>query len=79
DGYSTKTKAEIIQELYQEGRKIMFVDDHPDNCLNVRQTFPKAEIWLMSRPFNDDFIHPEIRRARNWTEILEHTRKATTS
>ena len=78
-GYSTQTKAEIIQELFQEGKKVMFVDDHPDNCLNVRETFPKAEIWLMSRPFNDDFIHPEIRRAKNWAEVLEHTSKAATS
>ena len=79
DGYSKKTKAEIIQELHQEGKKVMFVDDHPDNCLNVWENFPKAEIWLMTRPFNYDFIHPKIRRARNWNEVLEHTRKATNS
>ena len=79
DGYSKKTKAEIIQELHQEGKKVMFVDDHPDNCLNVWENFPKAEIWLMTRPFNYDFIHPKIRRAGNWNEILEHTSKAANS
>ena len=79
DGYSKKTKAEIIQELHQEGKKVMFVDDHPDNCLNVWENFPKAEIWLMTRPFNYDFIDPKIRRARNWDEILEHTSKAANS
>ena len=73
DGYSTQTKAEVIKELHQEEKTVMFVDDHPDNCLNVRESFPEAEIWLMSRPFNDDFEHPEIRRARNWTEVLEHS------
>ena len=73
DGYSTQTKAEVIKELHQEEKTVMFVDDHPDNCLNVRESFPEAEIWLMSRPFNDDFKHPEIRRARNWTEVLEHS------
>ena len=73
DGYSTQTKAEVIEELHQEEKTVMFVDDHPDNCLNVRESFPEAEIWLMSRPFNDDFEHPEIRRARNWTEVLEHS------
>ena len=73
DGYSTQTKAEVIKELHQEEKTVMFVDDHPDNCLNVRESFPEAEIWLMSRPFNDDFEHPEIRRARNWAEVLEHS------
>ena len=79
DGYSKKTKAEIIQELHQEGKKVMFVDDHPDNCLNVWENFPKAEIWLMTRPFNYDFIDPKIRRARNWNEVLDHTSKAANS
>ena len=66
-------------KLYQEGKKVMFVDDHPDNCLNVWENFPKAEIWLMTRPFNYDFIHPKIRRARNWNEVLKHTSKAANS
>ena len=78
DGYSTQTKAEVIQELLQEEKTVLFVDDHPDNCLNVRESFPEAEIWLMSRPFNDDFDHPEIRRARDWAEVLEHSSKTAT-
>ena len=73
DDHPAKTKADVIRELLQEGKKIMFVDDHPDNCLNVRESFPEAEIWLMSRPFNDDFKHPEIRRAMNWGDVLGHS------
>ena len=73
DGYSNRKKAEVIQELHQEEKTVMFVDDHPENCLNVCESFPEAEIWLMSRPFNTDFEHSEIRRARNWTEILENS------
>jgi len=69
-----QTKADVIKELYQKEKGILFVDDHPDNCLNVRETFPDAEIWLMSRPFNTDFEHPEIRRAKNWSEVLDHSR-----
>ena len=46
-----KNKAEVIGELHQEEKSIIFVDDHPDNCLNVLESFPDAEIWLMSRPF----------------------------
>jgi len=56
----------------------MFVDDHPDNCLNVRESFPEAEIWLMSRPFNADFNNPEIRRAKDWAEVLDHSSNTAT-
>ena len=78
DGYSTQSKAEVILELHQKEKTVLFVDDHPDNCLNVRESFPEAEIWLMSRPFNEDFTHPEIRRARNWAEVLEHSSTVST-
>ncbi len=73
EGKTSKTKAEVIQELRQDDESVIFVDDHPDNCLNVLESFPDAEIWLMSRPFNADFKHPEIRRAIDWSEVLEHS------
>ena len=74
EDHPVQTKADVIKELYQKGKDILFVDDHPENCLNVRESFPDAEIWLMSRPFNADFEHSKIRRAINWSEILEHSR-----
>ena len=70
---TSKTKAEVIQELLQTDDSVIFVDDHPDNCLNVLESFPDAEIWLMNRQFNADFKHPEIRRANDWSEVLEHS------
>ena len=73
DDHPAKTKADVIKELNQEGAGVLFVDDHPDNCLNVREVFPDAEIWLMSRPFNSNFQHPKIRRASNWSEVLDYT------
>ena len=60
-------------KLQHEEEKILFVDDHPDNCLNVRDSFPEAEIWLMSRTFNDDFEHPGIRRAKDWSDVFENS------
>ena len=74
EGKKSNTKAEVIQELLQENDSVIFVDDHPDNCKNVLESFPDAEIWLMSRPFNADFKHQRIRRANDWSEILEHSR-----
>ena len=74
EGKKSNTKAEVILELLQENDSVIFVDDHPDNCKNVLESFPDAEIWLISRPFNADFKHPGIRRANDWSEILEHSR-----
>ena len=73
EDHPAKTKADVIRELNQKENGVLFVDDHPDNCLNVREAFPDAEIWLMSRPFNSNFEHPKIRRATNWSEVLEYT------
>tara|TARA_B100000700_G_scaffold300790_1_gene369351 strand:+ start:19 stop:630 length:612 start_codon:yes stop_codon:yes gene_type:complete len=73
EDHPAKTKADVIRELNQEENGVLFVDDHPDNCLNVREVFPDAEIWLMSRPFNSNFEHPKIRRATNWSVVLEYT------
>ena len=55
EDHPAKTKADVIRELNQKENGVLFVDDHPDNCLNVREAFPDAEIWLMSRPFNSNF------------------------
>ena len=76
DENSAKTKADVIRELNQKEKGVLFVDDHPDNCINVREEFPDAEIWLMSRPFNSNFEHPKIRRATNWSEVLEYTKNS---
>jgi len=73
DGHPAQTKADVIMKLQQKEEKILFVDDHPDNCLNVCDSFPEAEIWLMSRPFNDDFEHPKILRARDWSDVFKYS------
>lgn len=75
DGDPPLTKADIMKTLVEAGETILFVDDHPDNCLNVFEAFPEAHIWLMSRAFNQDFQHPMIRRAYQWEDILNFTKE----
>ena len=77
EGKKSKTKAEVIKELLKADESFIFVDDHPDNCLNVLESFPDAEIWLISRAFNADFKHPLIRRANDWSEVLKHSGMST--
>ena len=75
DGHPAQTKAELIQDLLEDNEGFMFVDDHPDNCINVHENFPDAEVWLMSRAHNLDFNHSVIRRALHWDDIMKHPRE----
>ena len=75
DGHPPRTKADVIEELLEDDEQLLFVDDHPDNCINVHDAFPKAEVWLMSRAHNQDFTHPKIRRASHWDDVIEHPRE----
>ncbi len=77
------TKAEVVERLRGNGNgggpgpsggraaAGFFIDDHPDNCLDVLGNCPGVEVWVMSRHFNRDFSHPEVRRARGWQDLFQ--------
>jgi len=64
------TKADLVQRLRRTGHPALFVDDHPENCLDVLRNCPGVEVWLMSRGFNRDFHHPAIVRTEGWPELI---------
>lgn len=66
-----RSKGEVVDSLRSEGEGGLFVDDHPDNCLDVHALCPEVEVWLMSRRFNQDFRHPGIRRAPDWNRLFQ--------
>lgn len=77
DGTAPRTKAEVVRELRAPGHgngtageSALFLDDHPDNCLDVLQHCPDVEVWLMTRRFNREFSHPQVRRASGWEAVL---------
>jgi hypothetical protein len=39
--------------------------------VDVVQHCERVEVWLMSRHFNREFAHPAIRRAQDWTSVIE--------
>jgi hypothetical protein len=65
-GLKPRTKSEVIAQLRRSGEHALFVDDHPDNCLDVLENCGDTEVWVMTRLFNRDFAHPDIRRAQDW-------------
>ena len=70
-GVKPRSKSELIAELRAEGEPSLFMDDHPENCLDVLQNCPEVEVWLMSRRFNREFAHPAIRRAQSWQCVFD--------
>lgn len=65
-----QSKAQVIQALRDARGEGLFVDDHPDNCVDVHRNCPDVEVWLMSRRFNRGFEHPAIRRAPDWETLF---------
>jgi FMN phosphatase YigB (HAD superfamily) len=66
-----RSKAQVVEALRSQRGKALFVDDHPDNCLDVHRNCPEVEVWLMSRRFNRDFRHPVIRRTDGWEALFQ--------
>jgi uncharacterized HAD superfamily protein len=70
DDIVPKTKAQTIAALRRSHEPALFMDDHPENCLDVVRNCQDVEVWLMSRRFNRHFAHPQVRRAQDWTCVL---------
>ena len=66
-----QSKSSIISSLRPTGTQALFVDDHPENCLDVLNNNPQVEVLLMQRRFNADFHHPRIQRVKTWGAIFE--------
>jgi hypothetical protein len=65
------TKADVVGRLHTSGNGGLFIDDHPENCMDVVRNCREVEVWLMSRYFNRDFGHPGVRRAQDWKCLFE--------
>ena len=70
NGHLPPSKAEVIDDLREKYGLALFVDDHPENCLDVLNNCENVEVWLMSRYFNRDFNHPRVHRAEGWPSLI---------
>ncbi|MDX2470116.1 MAG: hypothetical protein QNL04_06015 [SAR324 cluster bacterium] len=59
EGYPLKSA--VMLPLVDESKKMIFVDDHPKNCEDVSEHYPKAQVYLMSRPHNLGYDSPWLR------------------
>jgi len=68
DGYPTK--AEAIGRLREQEERIIFLDDHPQNCRDVKAAFRQSEVFLMSRPHNLETLDEDWIRVEDWDGFL---------
>lgn len=68
---SYPTKSEAIRSLHRNGERLIFLDDHPQNCRDVKSAFKQSEVFLMNRPHNLGVEGEEWVRVANWGEFLE--------
>ena len=69
DGYPLKST--VISECRTPGKRLIFLDDHPENCKDVKQRFPKSEVYLMSRPHNMGINNTDWTRVADWNGFLK--------
>lgn len=65
------SKSEVIQKIRNPDKDLVFMDDHPRNCDDVKSRFPDSQVFLMNRPHNEDLeIQNEWIRVDHWDAFL---------
>ncbi len=67
--FTQQYKSEVVERL---GVKL-FVDDRQENCLDVAEK-TQATVIMPHRHYNQSFIHPRVKRIRNFNELLGYLR-----
>ncbi|PCI28687.1 MAG: hypothetical protein COB67_05790 [SAR324 cluster bacterium] len=64
------SKSDAVAKLRTPGKRLIFLDDHPRNCQNIKNAFPESEVFLMSRPHNSKAEVEDWIRVDSWDEFL---------
>ena len=63
-------KPEAIEQFRTEQKRIIFLDDHPKNCSDVKDVYPESHVYLMNRPHNESLLDQDWKRVFNWDEFI---------
>lgn len=64
-------KSAVIAKLRDPEKRLIFLDDHPKNCQDVKNSFPESDVFLMSRPHNEKAVVEDWIRVDDWNEFLD--------
>lgn len=53
-----------------------FLDDKPENCLNVRAYSPFTKVFILTQPYNVNFDQPSVTRVATVAEFFERIKGA---
>jgi uncharacterized HAD superfamily protein len=67
--FTQEYKSALVESLGVE----LFVDDRHENCLDVAEK-TQAAVFMPHRLYNQSFIHPRVKRIRNFNELLGYLR-----
>ena len=67
--FTQQYKSEVVQSLGVN----LFVDDRHENCQDVAEK-TQATVIMPHRHYNQSFIHPRVKRIRNFNELLGYLR-----
>ncbi|MCP4754353.1 MAG: hypothetical protein GY866_26000 [Proteobacteria bacterium] len=65
------TKSAAIAKLHKSDKRLVFLDDHPKNCEEVRSSFPDSDVFLMDRPHNRKTEDADWIRVADWKDFLQ--------
>ena len=69
---SYPSKSKVVGDLRTPGKRLIFLDDHPKNCEDIKDEFPRSEVFLMTRPHNKNIdANKEWTRVPNWHNFLD--------
>lgn len=63
-------KAQVIERIRSKDRQVVFLDDHPQNCRDVRRSLPEAQVFLMERPHNQELPDEDWVRVKDWRDFV---------
>jgi uncharacterized HAD superfamily protein len=63
--------ADFKSKLVEELGVGIFVDDRPENCLDVAEK-TQAAVFMPLRQYNRFFEHPKVKRFNRFGEVLEY-------
>ena len=67
--FTQESKAKLVEDL----RVNLFVDDRQENCQEVAER-TQATVIMPHRLYNQSFIHPRVKRIKNFNELLGYLR-----
>ena len=67
--FTREYKSALVESLGVE----LFVDDRHENCQDVAEK-TQATVFMPHRRYNQSFIHPRVKRIKNFNELLGYLR-----